>query len=179
MNTDWETIRKEVDKFCKDYKDQNLYFGIATRNGKGGKKENIVSIPCVWAEIDYKDIPEERVQEIIDKFPFKPTVVVKTGWGIHCYFLLVQPVDLKKSEDVENVNDWIRLELNKLGECELDKVSDMPRVFRLPGTVNHKYGYKPLCEVAEINSNTYKIEDFLGSIPESFEIAKPEINKDP
>lgn len=182
LNTDWETIRKEVDKFCKDYKDQNLYFGIATRDSNGGAETNVISIPCVWAEIDYKhfpDAPETTVCAIIDKFPFRPTIIIKSGGGLHLYWLFDKPVDLKMSKDVRAANDWLRLELSKLCGCELDKVGDIPRVFRLPDTVNHKYGYKPLCEVAEINSNTYKIEDFLGSIPESFEIAKQEINKDP
>lgn len=165
LNTDWETVKKEADKFCDDYKDQNLYFGAATRDGKGGKKKNVISIPCVWAEIDYKDILEAKVQEIIDKFPFKPTIITKSGGGVHLYFLLEKPVDLKRSNDVQKVNDWIRLELCKLGECKLDKVSDIPRVFRLPGTVNHKYNNKPLCEVIEINTNTYKLDDLLKNIP--------------
>ena len=165
LGTDWLTLKKQVDRFCQDNECQNIYFGVATRDGKGGKKENVVSIPCVWAEIDYKDIPEAKVQEIIDKFPFKPTIIVKTGGGIHLYFLLEKPVDLKRSADVLKVNDWIRLELNKLGGCEFDKISEIPRILRLPDTVNHKYKSKPLCEIVEINDNSYKLDDILEKIP--------------
>jgi len=164
LGDDWLTIKKQVDKFCEDYKDQNIYFGVATRDGRGGKKKNIISIPCVWIEIDYKDIPEEKVQEIIDAFSFKPTIIIKSGGGIHLYFLLERPVDLKRSTDVRNVNDWIRL---GLGKGKLDNVGDITRILRLPDTVNHKYDDKPLCEVVEINENTYKLDDFLREIPES------------
>ena len=119
LDTDWETVRKRVDQFCKDYKDRHIYFGVATRDGKGGEKGNVKSIPCVWVEMDYKDIPEANVQGIIDKFAFKPTFITKTGGGVHLYFLLDKPVDLKRNSDVRKVNDWIRSELNKLGDCKL------------------------------------------------------------
>ena len=84
-------------------------------------------------------------------------------------FLLDKPVDLKRSADVRKVNVWIRLELNKLGECEFDKISDIPRILRLPGTINHKYAHKPACEVVDINENTYRLDDFLEKVPVSFE----------
>jgi putative DNA primase/helicase len=165
LNTDLETIRRKIDKFCKDYKDRNIYFGVATRDGKGGAEENVINIPCVLVEIDYKNIPEEMIQGIIDKFPFKPTIIVNSGGGLHLYWLLEKPVDLNRCTDVRMLNDWIRLELGKLGECKLDNIGDIPRILRLPGTVNHKYEHKPLCEIVEINSNTYKLDDFLAKIP--------------
>ena len=168
LSTDWQTLGKGVDKFCEEHKDHHLYFGIATRNGKGGKKENIVSIPCLWAEMDYKHFPkatESRVQEIVNTFSFKPTITIKSGGGVYVIFLLEKPVDLKSSEDVHVVNSWIRSELNKLGECEFDKISEVSRIIRLPDTVNHKYENKPLCQVVEINDTTYKLKDFLEKIP--------------
>ena len=30
-------------------------------------------------------------------------------------------------------------------------IGDIPRILRLPDTVNHKYHHKPICEVVEIN----------------------------
>jgi hypothetical protein len=165
LDTDWETVRKSVGQFCKDYKDRHIYFGVATRDGKGGEEGNVKSIPCVWVEMDYKDIPEANIQGIIDKFAFKPTFITKTGGGVHLYFLLDKPVDLKRNSDVRKVNDWIRSELNKLGDCKLDKISDIPRILRLPDTVNHKYDDKPICEIVESNDNSYKLDDLLERIP--------------
>ncbi len=39
-----QDFREQIDRFCKDYKNRHIYFGIATRDGKGGKEENIVHI---------------------------------------------------------------------------------------------------------------------------------------
>ncbi len=38
LNIDWETTRNQVDKFCEENKDRHIYFGVATRDGKGGEK---------------------------------------------------------------------------------------------------------------------------------------------
>jgi P4 family phage/plasmid primase-like protien len=179
LDTDWETISKEIDKFCKNHKDQNIYFGIATRDGNGGAKENVVDISCVWVEIDYKDIPEETIQGVIAKFTFKPTILVKTGGGVHLYFILEKPESLERSDDIRKVNTWIRLELSKLCGCELDNIGDIPRILRLPNTINHKYPEKPLCEIVDINDNAYTLDTFLERIPALFEKSMVSASKEP
>ncbi|MBU4427425.1 MAG: hypothetical protein L6406_14980 [Desulfobacterales bacterium] len=62
--------------FCKQNEKDHLYFGVATRDGKGGKKENIVNIPCVWADVDFKDTSREILADRLSKFPFKPSLIV-------------------------------------------------------------------------------------------------------
>ena len=44
---DWDSI----DKFCTRHWLQNVYFAVGTRAG-GGRKENIVEVPTVWADIE-------------------------------------------------------------------------------------------------------------------------------
>jgi P4 family phage/plasmid primase-like protien len=181
LNSDWQFITQRIDEFCQNNKDINLYFGIATRDGKGGCEENVISISCVWAEMDYKNFteePEARIQGIIDKFPFKPSIIISSGAGVHLYWLLKHPVDLKRSTDVREVNGWIQLELNKLGECRFDNIGDTPRILRLPDTVNHKYSHKPVCEIVEINDNVHRFEDFLEGIPASEKSVK-DISEEP
>jgi hypothetical protein len=173
LNTDWGTIRKQVDKFCKDYKDWNLYFGVTTRDGKGGTKKNVVSIPCVWADIDFKETPEERFKEKLKTFPFKSTITIRSGNGGHLYFLLELPAKQKDGSKIESINQWIASELGG------DNVGNIDRILRLPDTVNHKYDHKPLCEIVEINSSSYKLDDFLGRIPESFEKSSSNTSKRP
>lgn len=168
LNTDWQTIREQVDKFCKDYKAWNLYFGVATRDGKGGTKENVVSISCGWADIDFKNTPEDKFNKKLKAFPFKPTIIIRSGNGVHLYFLLSLPVEQKNRSRIEHINQWIESELGG------DNVGNIDRILRLPGTVNHKYDNKPLCEIVEINTNTYKLDDLLNNIPES--VTKPTRN---
>jgi putative DNA primase/helicase len=182
LNSDWKSITQKIDKFCKDYNDRNLYFGIASRDGKAGKKGNVISIPCVWAEMDYKlfpDGPEARVQQVIDKFPFKPSMIISSGDGVHLYWLLEKPVGLNSSADVRKVNDWIQLELNKLGDCKFDNIGDIPRILRLPNTRNHKYPHKPVCEVIEINDSVHRLDDFLRNIPDHLKQSKVVTPKEP
>ena len=44
LDGSWQSIGEEVDKFCEKHKNRNLYFGLSTRDGKGGAGENVVSI---------------------------------------------------------------------------------------------------------------------------------------
>ncbi len=160
LGTDWLAIKKQIDGFCQDNKELNIYFGVATRDGKRGKKENVVSIPCVWADIDFKDTPEDKFNKKLKAFPFKPTIIIRSGNGLHLYFLLNLPVEQKYGSKIERINQWIEAELSG------DNVDNIDRILRVPGTVNHKYDHKPLCEVVEINDYVYKLDDFLEKIPE-------------
>jgi len=162
----WSINCRLVDGFCDKHKDYNLYFGVATRDGKGGKKENVVNIPCVWADIDYKDISRDKFNEKLKQFPFNPTVKILSGGGLHLYWILDQRAEQANGEDIEKVNDWIASELGG------DNVKDIARVMRLPGTANHKYETKPLCTVKEINSNTYTLDKFLEKVPKKKNITR-------
>ena len=53
--------------------EENIYFGCATRDGKGGTKANIVEIAFLWCDIDFKDIPQAEVDKRLSEFPFPPT----------------------------------------------------------------------------------------------------------
>ena len=54
---------KGINKFCQENKDTELYFGIATRDGKAGTKQNIVDFIAVYCDIDVKDTPIVRANE--------------------------------------------------------------------------------------------------------------------
>ena len=62
---------------------------------------------------------------------------------------------------------------------ELDNISEIAHILRLPGTANHKYEHKPLCEIVEINDNTYRLDDFLEKIPDSFDKSLVDTSKKP
>jgi hypothetical protein len=164
LDGNWDSIEQQINNVCLNNQYMNVYFGVASRDGKGGKKENITSISCVWAEIDYKhfpEAPEAIVQGIVKKFQFKPTVINSSGGGLHLYWQLEKPVDITRSDDVKKVNDWIHSELSLLCGYELDKISDAARILRLPDTVNHNYEQKPVCRTIESNDHRYTLADFL------------------
>ena len=47
---DMDPIRES----CSRWPSANIYFGVGTRNGGGGKKENLLQIPAVWCDCDFK-----------------------------------------------------------------------------------------------------------------------------
>lgn len=147
LGTDWKTISEKVDSFCNQYKDRNLYFGVATRDGKGGKKKNVVHIPCVWADIDYKDIPREEFEKKLEIFSFKPSIIVNSGHGVHLYFLLDKPVEQKNGVEIEKINEWIASEIGG------DDVHSWEHILRIPDTNNHKYEEKTICKIKEVNDD--------------------------
>lgn len=151
---------------CDEFQNSNLYFGVATRDGQGGSKANVVDIPCLWCDLDFKITPHKIVVEKLKKFPFKPSMVVQSGGGIHLYWMLREPVKKSDIATTEDVNHRIA---DQLGG---DHAScDAARILRIPGTLNRKYSPARLCEVAEQNDFFYSLDDFLGILPE------PNLNK--
>ena len=123
-----------VDTFCQNHKDAHLYFGVATRDGQGGTKANIVHIPALWTDIDYKDTPRELIAERLEQFPYKPSIIVRSGGGIHLYWLLKEPTDNSEIPQIEDANRRIAYALG--GDSN---ACDAARVLRVPDTINHKY----------------------------------------
>ncbi len=151
-----------VDRFCKQNSDDHLYFGVATRDGAGGEKANIVDIPALWADVDYKDTPKETLKDRMSKFPFRPSMAVFSGGGVHLYWILREPAGKDDIETVEDVNRRIASVIGgDLNAC------DAARILRIPGTVNHKYPEKPECRVIHDADFTYALEDFTEALPEA------------
>ena len=146
--------------FCKQNEKDHLYFGVATKDGQGGKKENIVNIPAFWADVDFKDTPREILSDRLSKFPFKPSIIVKSGGGVHLYWLLKQPATKEDIAALEGVNKRI---VSVLGGDP--KACDAAHILRIPDTINHKYPAK--CEVSQINQYTYELNDFIEMLPEA------------
>jgi hypothetical protein len=53
------------------------------------------------AEIDFKNIKEDKVKGVLDCFPLKPSIVVNSGGGLSSIFLLDKPVDLTIGSGVQ------------------------------------------------------------------------------
>ena len=87
-----------IENFCRTNKPDNLYFGVALRkDDSSGGKDNISQMPAVWCDVDYKETPREVFIDRFKAFPFKPSIIVKSGGGIHYYWILKEPLNLLKS----------------------------------------------------------------------------------
>ena len=90
----------------------NLYFGVATRDGKAGTKENIIAIPALFVDLDFKRLPGEEsgAIRVLESFPFFPTVIVHSGGGYHCV-----PLDT----EILTIDGWKRFNEVVIGETVL------------------------------------------------------------
>ena len=150
----------------------NYYFGVALRNNDGTKK-GITEIPAVWCDVDFKDTPREILIEKIKQFPFKPTITVKSGGGIHFYFVLKEPSNQHDFPILEDVNKRIAVALGgDLNAC------DASRILRIPGTLNVKYKPPVLCEMVKSEDFCYGLDDFLEVLPDAVKSNPVEIKDD-
>jgi hypothetical protein len=134
--------RKSIREFCDRHAEHDIYFGVATRDGKGGKKANIVSIPALWVDIDFKTTPREVAEKKLAEFPLRPTIVVSSGGGMHPYWKLREPAGADEIQQVEAVLKGLATALG--GDMA---ATDATRILRLPNTRNHKYPDKPMVKI--------------------------------
>lgn len=73
-------------------KTDNHYFGVGTRDGSGGGKNNLVETPTLWLDIDFKETPKDLFERKLADFPLKPSILVESGGGYHVYWLLKNPL---------------------------------------------------------------------------------------
>jgi len=147
-----------IEKHCKRFEKSDLYFGVATRDGQGGKKANIIHIPAVWSDCDFKQIEKEKLAKNVRRFPFRPSIVVCSGGGLHIYWMLKEPSDASEIPIIEDVN--IRI-ADFIGG---DRAAiDAARVLRVPDTCNHKY--PSMATLHKINPFFYSLDNFLELLP--------------
>ena len=106
---------------------QDVYFGVATRNG-GGSKDHIIEIPGVWVDIDFKDIPKKEAHKRITEFPLKPTIAVDSGGGYHLYWRLKEPASKADIAHIEALNKRLVAYLNgDINACDAARILRFPR----------------------------------------------------
>jgi hypothetical protein len=89
--------------------------------------------------------------KILQAFPLQPTTLVRTGNGLHAHWDLQQPVtlanELERNDAKALWRDFQRaLQRHFTGHgFAIDSVGDLSRLYRIPGTFNHKSSpFKPV-----------------------------------
>lgn len=159
----------------------DVYFGVNPRTGKGGKKENVHYVSVFHAEVDYGDtghkkepvhLTHDDALSAINAFPIQPSVIVHSGGGFHCYWVLSNPLKVESAglKLIEGIN---RNLLKALGGDS--GTHNIDRVLRVPGTFNFKIPENPRPVTVVANNGTkYSLKDFENYVPtEEPEISKP------
>ena len=173
--------------------DGDVYFGVAVSPENYGPKSRCKAaqtrgINSLWLDVDIRgdahksaDLPatEAEAVELVQCLGIEPSVVVHSGHGLQAYWLLSSPWMFASSAERDLAADLARRFLEafrrraKLHNWKLDGVADLARVFRVPGTINHKTEPVQARIVAADWNRRYEPGDFLALL-EGDEDQEPE-----
>ncbi len=126
---------RAVQRFISDHPIENIFFGVAARRTEGdGSLANCGMLRALWVDLDFKALPETEARVRLAHFPLHPSIIIRSGHGLHVYWLFREAVDL--STDAQRIKDLLRRLARHLG-ADL-QTAEPARVLRVPGTSNHK-----------------------------------------
>jgi hypothetical protein len=132
----------------------DVYFGVVARERQLGTKEAIATVPVLFADLD-----DEAAQTSLHQFPLAPTALVKSGSGVHAYWVLDEAIEPAQAESLLR-----RLALTRGSD---ERVTDAGRVLRVPGTLNHKIDPPARVELLELHpERVYRSEDVGRELPD-------------
>lgn len=165
--------------FGSDGSKWNLYCAVAPVKGevslqRRGTEDNVAYLPGVYADIDIKPkgfTSQEEILAFLKSLPLEPTMVVGSGsGGVHAYWRLNW--DEKGTKDI--IEYWWSFLDESAGEDRgIDKLIDMTRILRIPGSVyfpKEDSGAKiGSVEILECSQLTYSAEEIVAVSTEAYE----------
>ena len=160
-----------------------------------GMSDKVLEVVAIYQDFDIKGeahaqkcLPESEkdVLDYLAELPFPPSFIIRSGNGIHAYWIFRQPYRIRDGTDrayIEGILDGfeeyaIKLAYDNHGWV-FDHVADLARMLRIPGTTNFKTAERPMCEIISESPARYDPSDFepfalvKGAASES-EAAKPD-----
>jgi hypothetical protein len=137
--------------------------------------DRIAGIAALWADFDLlsdahpkKALPTtltDALSVIPTQLP--PTITVATGNGGHAWWVLKEPLIFESDEERAHAaavlyrwHTMLRFNAANRGWA-FDRLADLPRVMRIPGTRNYKDPQSPKpVEVYELSDRRYNLSDF-------------------
>ena len=153
----WFTKVDDAVQFAESLHRHDLYVGVGLSGRDYGATQRCLSgevagIVGVWADIDLKSDAHPKaalpatVEEALDLLPkqLPPTFLVRTGNGLHAWWLFREPLIFETDEERRDAASLVcrwqtLLRLNAAARgWAFDRLSDLARVLRIPGTQNCK-----------------------------------------
>lgn len=165
--------------FDEDGSTWNLYIGVCPIKNdisltKRGTEDNIAYAPGVWADIDVKPGGFESQMDILKwlhTLELYPSIVCGSGsGGVHAYWR----TNWNETADKELVNRWWSYLDEMAGERSIDKLIDLTRILRLPGStyfpkdLNEHSKLAPV-SLIEVTGATYSVQDIRTISADAFE----------
>jgi len=137
---------------------RDTYFGIglhreALGQGRRGTAASVSALPGLWADIDVKGEAHEAnnlppsgkdAMRITEAIPLKPTLIVHSGHGLQVWWLFKELWVFEGEDERKEAQELSRSFQATLKQrakgygWQMDGTHDLSRVFRPPGTLNHK-----------------------------------------
>ncbi|GHV07652.1 hypothetical protein FACS1894217_08840 [Clostridia bacterium] len=164
----------------------DVYFGVGLRGAKldafqRGGNDDVSVVTAFWADVDVVNaeahaesaLPPsiDAALDFLDTLPLQPSIVVSSGNGLHVYWQFAEPLVIMTDAHRRNIagalRGWQMFVNNAAKEYgwKLDNTSDLSRVLRIPGGVNHKTGDDRRAEVISVSEQCYTPQDFKVYIP--------------
>ena len=154
---DVEAVERHITRWDRD--GRAYYFCVSTvEQGQRRNKAACAETPALHADLDYKSIADDEDSAIakLQALRCPPTVVVKSGHGLHAYWMLKEALATSENQD------RIEVALKQLADVvggDLE-VTHVAALMRLPGTTNSKgNGARQICEVAYQTDRFYELDD--------------------
>lgn len=124
------------------------YMGVLPRTGKGGDASFLAEASALWVDVDAGDstvmeVSDRLVSGLVKHQLPKPGLLVRSGGGLHAYWLLSEVVAIKTMEEQDRLRRVMKRLILAIGgdtktahACEA--CSDPTRILRPPGTYNLK-----------------------------------------
>ncbi len=171
---------------------EQVMFGLGRRSTvlppsfRGGNKD-VVGLSIIGMDIDLYDInkPDKRLPkttqeavELLNNFSLAPSMIVKSGKGLHGYWFLQEDLSIENEVDLKEAQNFVKnlyrgFAVHAL-PYEFDATHDLSRGLRVPGTYNLKDPANPIpVEVLECNPDRrYSVEQVRNASVEISPIKK-------
>lgn len=139
----------------------HVFFGVNPRQDFSGRAVDIENIVCLWVDVDGKEEGgKEAAYSRVRAFNPEPSILIDSGHGYHCYWLLKRPLLA--------ITDGQRLEIRQILSGLIKALggdrarTDLSSCLRLPGTMNIKPGLEPVrCATIHCRPEvTFNLEEF-------------------
>jgi hypothetical protein len=178
---------QEIDvaiKFAESLLERDLYVGVGFSGKDHGATHRcpsceVAGIVGLWADLDLKSDAHSKtalpttVEEALQILPdqMAPTFVIRTGNGAHAWWLFREPLIFESDEERRKAGNLAQrwqslLRVNAAARgWAFDRLADLARVLRVPGTRNCKDPANPkpveIHQHADRRYNPSEIEEYL------------------
>ncbi len=146
--------------------DQNVFFGVCPRESMKPDKSHIRVITTLWAGLDLDSegysgkenhfLGHPQAAKAVRSFPLPPSIIIESGYGLHLYWLLKDPLLIRNVQEIETLLSRI----NHYFQCKSAITVDA--MMRLPETVNSKLpSQRSDCFIKYLNHDfRYDVSEF-------------------